>query len=129
MARILVIDDNPDEQRIFAAVLRHYGHEVEQAGDAASGIEWARRQAPDLILMDVLLPAMNGLRAAEVLRAAPETARTPIICLTGFDISPARALAAGCSHFLRKPVPPSRLAAEVERLARQSTQPWSGDRA
>ena len=116
MARILVVDDNADERLIYSAVLHYAGHVVEEAADARTGIEIAKAKQPDAILMDVHLPVMNGLLAAEILRATPATSSIPILCLTGYDVNPTHAIASGCSDFLRKPVSPTELTRVVERL-------------
>src|SRR5687768_2281648 len=97
MAKILVVDDNADERLIYSAVLHYHGHEVDEAGDARQGIELARTRSPSVILMDVHLPVMNGLLAAEILRATPETSEIPILCLSGYDITLTQAKAAGCN--------------------------------
>jgi two-component system, cell cycle response regulator DivK len=116
MAKILVVDDNADERLIYSAVLHYHGHEVEEAADARSGIDLAKTRMPNIILMDVHLPVMNGLLATEVLRATPETADIPVVCVTGYDLNPANAFAAGCSQFLRKPISPGDLVNTVNTL-------------
>lgn len=116
MARILVVDDNPDERLIYSAVLHYHGHTVDEAEDARTGIQMAQSKSPDIILMDVHLPVMNGLLAAEILKASPETSAIPILCLTGYDVNPAHAIASGCSEFLRKPVAPTDLTRVVDSL-------------
>lgn len=116
MAKILVVDDNADERLIYSAVLHYHGHEVQQAEDARTGIDLAKRGMPQVILMDVHLPVMNGLLATEVLRATPETSEIPVVCVTGYDINPAHAMAAGCSWFLRKPIIPGDLVRVVDLL-------------
>jgi CheY-like chemotaxis protein len=109
VARVLLVDDNPDDRLIYSSILLHHGHEVDEAGDAIHALELARNAAPDLILMDVHLPIMNGLLATEILRELPETSRIPVICLTGYDVSASAAISAGCVRFLRKPVEPKKL--------------------
>ena len=116
MARILVIDDSPDERLIYSAVLLHYGHEVEQAAEASRGLELARSNKPDLILLDVHLPVMNGLMLAELMRSIPETEHIPIVCLSGHDISPSHAISCGCTRFMRKPIAPRQLMDLVSAL-------------
>ena len=120
MAKILVVDDNADERLIYSAVLHYHGHEVSEAEDGKSGIDLAKRTLPNVILMDVHLPILNGLMATEILKASPETADIPIVCLTGYDINPAHAISSGCSHFLRKPVSPSDLTRTVNSLLASS---------
>lgn len=116
MAKVLVADDNADERLIFAALLRHHGHEVMTASDARSAIVAAREHKPSLILMDIHLPGMSGLQATEALRSIPETADIPVICVTAFDIHPRDARSAGCERFLRKPISPAELMSTVDLL-------------
>ena len=120
MARILVVDDNPDERLIYSAVLHYHGHTVDEAADARVGIQLAQDRQPDVILMDVHLPVMNGLLAAEILKATPNTSSIPILCLTGYDVNPAHAIASGCNEFLRKPVAPTDLTRVVDSLLSRS---------
>ncbi|MEX2283053.1 MAG: response regulator [Gemmatimonadota bacterium] len=119
MGRVLVVDDNADERLIYSAVLKHHGHEVEQAGDGAGAVELARSFKPDAILMDVHMPVMDGLLASQLLRAQADTAGIPILCVTGYDIHPSQAAAAGCNGFLRKPIPPRMLLDAVAALLGQ----------
>jgi CheY-like chemotaxis protein len=118
VARVLLVDDNPDERLIYSSILLHHGHHVDEAGDAISALELARNSSPDIILMDVHLPIMNGLLATEILRELPETTRIPVICLTGYDVSAQDADAAGCVRLLRKPVDPKRLVEAVDSVLR-----------
>src|SRR5688500_13250361 len=119
MGRVLVVDDNADERLIYSSVLMHHGHEVEQAGDGASDVELARSFKPDAILMDVHMPVMDGLLAWQSRRAQTDTAGIPILCITGYDIHPSQAAAAGCDRFRRKPIPPRALLDVVAALLDQ----------
>ena len=116
MGRVLVVDDNADERLIYSAVLKHHGHEVEQAGDGAGAVELARSLIPDLIVMDVHMPVMDGLLAAQAIRAHQATSGIPILCVSGYDVYPSQAAAAGCSRFLRKPISPKVLIEAVGAL-------------
>jgi CheY-like chemotaxis protein len=116
MGRVLVVDDNDDERLIYSAVLRHHGHEIEQAGDGVDALELARSFRPDVIVMDVHMPVMDGLLAAKALRNQSDTAAIPILCITGYDIHPSQAAAAGCNRFIRKPIPPMMLVSEIAAL-------------
>ncbi|MGC3965280.1 MAG: response regulator [Rhodocyclaceae bacterium] len=106
MARILVIEDNPTNMKLVSLVLDKAGHEVLTADDAITGIDLIRREQPDLVLMDVQLPGMDGLTATRQLRAAPETRNLRIVALTAFAMpeDAARIRAAGCDAYLTKPV-------------------------
>jgi CheY-like chemotaxis protein len=103
MACVLVIEDNEEERHMYAALLRHNGFDVLQANEPISGMEIARTQHPDVILMDYLLPTMSGLLAAELLTAAEETADIPIVFITGYSVNEERFKASGCRELLNKP--------------------------
>jgi CheY-like chemotaxis protein len=104
MPRVLIVEDDPDQREVYAALLYYNGFDVLQADTAGRGMELARQDQPDAILMDVILPDMDGIVATELLKAAPETAGIPVICMTAYNISPERVIAAGCLDLLHKPV-------------------------
>jgi two-component system cell cycle response regulator DivK len=115
---ILLIEDNPDNQEIYRIILTHHGYSVLQAWDGEDGVRMARDHRPELILMDLTMPHVDGLEAARRLKADPATAAIPIIALTA-QVEPetrAAAAAAGCVAFLSKPAPPQQVAAEVQRV-------------
>ena len=103
MPSVLVIEDNEEERRMYAALLRHNGFDVLQAHEPISGMEIARTENPDVILMDYLLPTMSGLLAAEMLTTDIETAHIPIVCITGYSVNEERFKASGCRELLSKP--------------------------
>ena len=115
---ILLVEDNDDNQEIYRIILAHHGYDVLQAYDGGSGVELAREHGPDLILMDLTMPVLDGLEATRLLKADPVTAAIPIVALTAHsereDVAAAEE--AGCDGFLCKPVEPQRVAAEVRRL-------------
>lgn len=117
-----MVDDNADERLIYSALLHYHGHEVLEAHNAQVGLDTARRTIPAVILMDVHLPDMNGLRATEILRSIKETSGIPVICVTGYDVMPAAARAAGCADFLRKPVSPPDLIRSVAAVLSRPDQ-------
>jgi CheY-like chemotaxis protein len=115
VAKILIVDDNPDERRIFATALYYNGFETVEAAAGMEAITIAREALPDLILMDIKLPDMNGFLAAEIIRANASNSSVPIVCLTGLDISPEAARERGCTELLIKPVEPKDLVNAVHR--------------
>jgi two-component system cell cycle response regulator DivK len=122
MARILVIEDNPANQRLAKAMLGHGGHETLVAASADEGLAMVRRERPDLVLMDIQLPGMDGLEATRLLKADPATAGIPVIALTAFAMKgdKERMLEAGCDDYLTKPYHMPDLLAAVEwALARR----------
>jgi len=106
MKRILVIEDNPTNLKLAATILAKAGYDVAQALDAPSGIARAHELRPDLILMDVQLPGMDGLAATRELKQHPETKAIPVIALTAFAMKgdEQKMLAAGCDGYIAKPI-------------------------
>jgi two-component system, cell cycle response regulator DivK len=112
--KILYVEDNEDNVYMLKARLLRAGFVVVVAADGAQGVAMAASERPDLILMDLSLPVIDGWEAARRIKAAPETSRIPIIALTAHAMSgdQEKALAAGCDDFDTKPV-------ELERLLRK----------
>lgn len=103
---ILIIEDNPFNIELVTAVLEAAGHDVIQAATAELGISIARSKQPDLILMDIGLPVMDGLEATRILKGGAGTRSIPIIALTAHAMKGDEELAhaAGCDGYLAKPV-------------------------
>ena len=120
-ARILVVDDDRNMLVLLTRLLQKAGYTVMSAMDAAQGVMQAHRQQPDLILLDVMMPAGGGLTVLDRLRISMKTTAIPIIVLTGSDVPDieARALAGGAVRVLKKPCEPDTLLAAVgEALGR-----------
>ena len=105
MARILIIDDSPTDTRVLAGALEKNGHQVLSAGSAEDGIEVCKRELPDLVLMDVILPGMNGFQATRSLSKDPATAAIPIIIISTKNMETDRVwgLRQGAKDYLVKP--------------------------
>lgn len=119
MARtILIVEDNSDNRSIYATLLRHHGYRVLEAEDGAEGLELARTELPDLVLMDISLPVLDGWQATELLKQDSQTASIPVIALTAHAMVEHRhrSLDAGCAVYLAKPCEPSRVLEEIGRL-------------
>ena len=119
MPRILYVEDNEDNAAMLTAWLEIEGDlAVIVATNGAQGVELAAREAPDLVLMDLYLPGMDGFEAVRLIRANSVARRIPIIALSAhaMDEDRARALAAGCDEFETKPIVFSRLIAKIRRL-------------
>lgn len=114
-ARILVIEDYPDTQDLLRLLLERSGYEVLIAGDGLEGLEKARRFLPDLIILDLALPELDGWSAARQLKADPQTAGIPIVAVTAFTLPGDRreALAAGCDGYIGKPFRAATFASEI----------------
>jgi len=121
--KILLAEDNPLMQRVMMGFLENWGHEVMLAANGRIALEVTQRERFDLILMDVMMPEMNGLDAAAAIRAheRKDTERTPIIALTAEALTGdrERCLAAGMDDYLAKPVDPKALYALIERIPAQ----------
>lgn len=106
MAKILVIEDNPQNMKLAAYLLENAGHAVLQACDALTGIELARIHRPELILMDIQLPGMDGLAATQVLKGDDVTRNSKVYALTAFAMKgdEEKIRAAGCDGYIAKPI-------------------------
>jgi CheY-like chemotaxis protein len=106
--RVLVVDDNLDAVETLAMLLALWGHDVRSAGDGPTAVETAVAHRPDVVLLDISLPGMNGYEVAERLRARPELAETVLVAMTGHGQAEDKkqTLRAGFSLHLVKPVEP-----------------------
>lgn len=106
MARILIIEDNHANMKLAQLLLHHVGHTTLCASDAESGLAIARDELPDLILMDVQLPGMDGLTATSLLKQDPATATIPVVALTAMamKVDQENSRIAGCDAYLAKPL-------------------------
>lgn len=106
MAKILVIEDNPANMTLATFLLQSANHTVLGATDAETGLTMARAEMPDLILMDIQLPGMDGLAATKILKEDPATRAIPVIALTALAMKgdEERIRAAGCDGYIAKPM-------------------------
>ncbi|MDB9510365.1 response regulator [Kamptonema animale CS-326] len=118
MAKILLVEDNEMNRDMLSRRLARKGHEVLIAVDGAEGVEMARSKVPDLILMDMSLPVLDGWQATQQIKATPETNTIPVIALTAHAMAGDRekCLAAGCDDYDTKPVEFPRLLGKIEML-------------
>lgn len=113
---ILVIEDNEQNLYLVTFILEKHGYHVEAARDGQEGITLATRVKPDLILLDVQLPVMDGYAVARSLRSNPELKETPIVAVTSYAMAGDRekALESGCTGYIEKPINPDTFMAQVE---------------
>lgn len=106
MAKVLIVEDNPANMTLAVFLLQSAGHEVLSATDAEIGLTLARGEQPDLILMDIQLPGMDGLQATGLLKDDPSTRGIPVIALTALAMKgdEERIRAAGCDGYIAKPL-------------------------
>jgi CheY-like chemotaxis protein len=119
-ALILVVEDFDDAREMYRDYLEFSGFRVETARDGREGIEKARTLQPDLVLMDLSLPGIDGWEATRLLKADPETRDIPIVALSAHALAAegARARAAGCDGFIAKPCLPPDLVQEISKYLR-----------
>ena len=122
--RVLIVDDDRDNREAYAEYLRFRGFEIDEADTGAKAIEQVLRLNPDLVLLDMRLPDIDG---AEVEPAAPHPRQSPRIialsaCVFSEDVE--AALASGCDHFLAKPCLPETLEAELLRVLHADARLW-----
>jgi two-component system, cell cycle response regulator DivK len=121
MAKILLVEDKEMNRDMLSRRLQRRGYEVIIAVDGGEGVALARSETPDLILMDMSLPVLNGWEATKQLKAAAETQRIPVIALTAHAMATDRdkALNAGCDDYDTKPIELPRLLGKIEALLGQ----------
>jgi len=120
--RTLIIEDNHNNMYLTSFLLENHGHVVLKAFDGRSGVEMARDEVPDLILLDIQLPKMNGYEVAQELRKESTLADIPIVAITSYAMPGDRekALEAGCSGYIKKPINPDTFVAEVESYLKKA---------
>lgn len=126
---ILVVDDEPDFRDLITYWLQREGYEVITAGDGLAALEKARWQPPDLILLDLMLPELDGLSVCEILRRHPTTANIPVIMVTACESAPIRkyGLENGARGYLTKPVAQAELVQWVRSVLRRTFDCGNGD--
>jgi two-component system, cell cycle response regulator DivK len=115
---VLVVDDFADNREMYSEYLSFSGYEVIEAKNGIEAIEAARERMPDIIIMDLSLPVMDGWEATRQLKADERTRRIPVVALTGHALAghSKGAKEAGCDSFLAKPCLPDQLVAEIRRM-------------
>jgi CheY-like chemotaxis protein len=123
MQRILLVEDNELNRDMLARRLVRNGFDVVVAVDGQQGVDAARREKPDLVLMDMSLPCLDGWAATRILKADPLTSAIPVIALTAHAMmgDRERAFAAGCNEFATKPVDMRTLLETIERFLPKET--------
>lgn len=121
-AKILLIEDNPQNRYLATFLLQQRGHEIVEAETGRRGLELAAQVQPDLILLDIQLPVMDGHAVAEALKSDPALRGIPIIAVTSYAMvgDRERCLAAGAEGYIEKPINPESFVAEVEGFLKGS---------
>jgi two-component system, cell cycle response regulator DivK len=120
---ILLVEDHEDNRKIYRTILVYSGFDVLEATDGRSGVEIALHACPDLILMDMSIPHIDGWEATRILKSDPRTSAIPVVALTAHSLDEDRehAIEAGCDGYLAKPVEPRAVVEEIRRLLEASS--------
>lgn len=120
--KVLLVEDNHDNRTIYTTYLQYHGYQVTDTANGNEALELALRDQPDIVLLDISIPGMDGWTLARCLKDNPVTETIPIIALTAHALPEhrERAREAGCDSYLTKPISPGRVLEEIRRLASQS---------
>jgi two-component system cell cycle response regulator DivK len=112
---ILVVEDQEDNRQILRDLLSSSGYDLTEAGDGEEALKSVAEKRPDLILMDIQLPIMDGYEATRRIKADPQTSNIPVIVVTSYALSgdEGKATAAGCDAYVTKPYSPKQLLAKI----------------
>ena len=118
MARILLIEDSPTDTAVLTRMLERHGHQVLASASAEDGIELCKRELPDVVLMDLVLPGMNGFQATRALSREPATKSIPVLIVStkGMDTDRAWGLRQGAKDYIVKPPSEDALIARIQQL-------------
>ena len=130
-ARILIVEDNEHDLALVRFLLDAFGHQPLRAQGGREGVELAKQEGPDLILMDIRMPLVDGFEATRMIRAEPELAGTPIVALTilGSSMEREAALRAGFDGVIVKPIVPESFVGEVDAYIPTALRSGGSDRA
>jgi DNA-binding response OmpR family regulator len=125
VSRVLVVEDNADIAELLRHSLERAGHAVETRATGSDGLAYARERVPDLVVLDLMLPGMDGMQVCQALRGSAATATIPIIMLTarGEEADRIRGLEIGADDYVTKPFSPKELVARAAAVLRRTTRP------
>ena len=128
--KVLVIEDEKDIQELLEHYLRREGFQVQSAGDGEAGLRKVKQEKFDMILLDLMLPRMDGLEVCRILRSQPSTAPIPLIMVTakGEEVDRVVGLELGADDYITKPFSPRELVARVKALLRRIEKPKSWEK-
>ena len=119
MKTILIIEDNDDNMKLISFILEKNGYRTIRAVNGREGIDMAIKESPDLVLLDIQLPDMNGIEVLEIIRHSESNGSLPIVAVTSFAMSGdrQRLLSSGCNGYIEKPINPETIMEEIRRYA------------
>ncbi len=117
-AKVLIVEDDPDQAAALEINLEQSGYTVVKASDSGAAVSTAARENPDVVLLDLGLPGGGGLTALARLRSALETARTPVIVISGSGLDPDWVIASGAEAYFEKPADPEAVMRRIEEVLR-----------
>jgi two-component system, cell cycle response regulator DivK len=125
MAKILIVEDNTNNMYLISYILKKKGYQIIEADTGEKGVELAIKEKPDLILMDIQLPGIDGLETTKRIRASATNGKVPIIALTSYAMTGDRekALEAGCTGYIEKPINPDTILSEIEKYLKNKESP------
>ncbi|HJH29926.1 MAG TPA: response regulator [Methanosarcinaceae archaeon] len=120
MSKVLVVEDNPNNLKLITLVLNKHGYEVVGAMTGKEGVEKAATEKPDMILMDILLPDIDGLETTRRIRKIESMQKIPIIAITSYAMAGDRELImkAGCNGYFEKPINPLTIMGDIEKIVK-----------
>ena len=118
MTKVLVVEDNPNNMKLITLVLKKHGYETIGAVSGEEGVEKAATENPDVILMDVLLPGIDGLETTRRIRKIESMQKVPIIAITSYAMAGDRdkVMDAGCNGYFEKPIDPLTIMGKIEEI-------------
>ena len=119
MKQILIIEDNPDNMKLMTFILEKNGFQTLKAFTGQDGIDMTREKTPDLVLLDIQLPDMDGIEVLKAIRSCGTDKALPVIAVTSYamDGDRQRLMASGCTGYIEKPINPLTIIAEIQRYA------------
>lgn len=120
MSMVLVVEDNPNNMKLITLVLKKHGYETIEAVSGEDGVEKAATENPDMILMDVLLPGIDGLETTRRIRKIKSMQKVPIIAITSYAMAGDRdkVMEAGCNGYFEKPIDPLTIIEKIEKIVK-----------
>lgn len=124
MARVLIIEDTMENMYLTTFLLSHAGHEIIPATTGEEGVKKALSEDPDIILMDILLPGIDGYEATRRIKEAEKTNPIPIVALTSYAMEGDRqkAMSLGCAGYIEKPIDPDTFVRKIEEFLKRSSR-------